>query len=106
MICINAKATPIIDTDYNSHTTAVELFNQSYGSISCHLLLYSLWDTHTHTQTNTHTHTDVRTETILRNQARHYSDLNGGEMSLTKVFITNNCLYYSIWYSMYVVVDK
>ena len=71
---------PINDNDYSCHTTAVELFNQSHGvHITPHnatIVINNLGGGHTHTYTHTHTHThnkhthtDVRTETILRNQA-------------------------------------
>ena len=71
MMHINAKATPIIDTDYSYHITAVEQTNHM-GSISHHitpLVINSLGGGHTNTHTQIRTHTDVRTETILRNQA-------------------------------------
>ena len=62
---INAKTTPINDTDYNCHITAVELsLTNHMGFISClimPLVINSLGadtHTHTHTQTHTHTHTD------------------------------------------------
>ena len=42
------------------------MFNQSYEVHIMPLVLNSLGGGHTHTNT----HTDVRTETILRNQAR------------------------------------
>ena len=62
---IDAKATPIKDTDYRYHIIAVELVSQSYGSVSHHQLLIAL-GVDTHTQTSTYT--DVRTEAILKNQ--------------------------------------
>ena len=52
MMCINAKATPINDIDYNYHMTAVELCLTSYmGSLSCHTMpqvINSLGGGHTH----------------------------------------------------------
>ena len=52
-----------------------------------------------------HTHTPYRRphRNNFKKPGAHYSNLHGSGMSLTKVVITNNHLYYSIWY---VVVDK
>ena len=61
--CINTKATPIYDTNYNCHTTTIELLNQSYGVHIMPLFINSLGGGHTHT----HTHADIPTEAILRN---------------------------------------
>ena len=61
----NSKATPINNNDYSCCRTCLA---NRMGSISCHitpLVINSLGGGHTHTNT----HTDVRTETILRNQA-------------------------------------
>ena len=61
MTRINAKATPINDNDYSCHTTAIELFNQSYEVHIMPLVINSLGRGHTHTSTHTHTHTNMHT---------------------------------------------
>ena len=66
-MCINGKAMPIINTNYNCHTTAVEFLNQSMGFISCHiksLVINSLRDGHSHA--HTYTHTDVHIENFFK----------------------------------------
>ena len=67
-MCINAKATPINDTNYICHITAVELsypiiYVESTSYHITRLVINSL-----RADTQTHTHTDVRMESILRNQ--------------------------------------
>ena len=66
----SSKATPINDNNYSCHihNSCRTCLTNHMGSISRHimpLVINSLGGGHTHINT----HTDIRTETILRNQA-------------------------------------
>ena len=68
MMCINTKAMPISDTNYNCNITAITelILTNHIGFISHHitpLVINSLGGEHTHTHTQTQTHTLKHTHT-------------------------------------------
>ena len=54
MTCINAKAKPINDTNYNCHTTAIELFKPIIWVNTISLVTNSLGGRHTHAYRHPH----------------------------------------------------